>query len=364
MLIPFHEVFPDVADAETRSIMRMQRDGSGMEEFFFVEMYCPDPECDCRRVTLWVVRAEDGTVAATIGHAFEPPSEHEDPSWRQAVDEQTFLDPLNPQSEQAEELLDIFENVVLGPDYQARLERHYQMVKDADTSEWEDELHDDMPDEQSWDASDVEGGDDRGRVFLDDAVVEEAMKKRQRLKRRMTSSERKTAKRAAKLARYRMETLVINSTWNEDTFANIVAVRQAPGGTYTRMFAVVDLGCVGLTAFDLATGLSKSEARDQLEGAFPPESPSMECSPALARRILHHAAAWSEQAGLETSSEFFAADAFLGRRADWRDIDELVPLGEQGQHFYVPSPDSDWEKTVDVLEETLGAEGFGFIAPR
>jgi hypothetical protein len=343
----------------------MKDDGSGPEQYHFLEMYCPDPECDCRRVILWVARGDDGEVVASIIYGFDPPSEREDPYWREVDDEQTYLDPLNPQSELSEEMMDIFEAVVLTPNYQERLERHYELVKEADTSDWDEYLDDG----ESLTPGDAElgdpvepFGDEVEHVYLDDSVVDQARKERQRLKQRMTRSDRKKAGRAAKLARYRLETLVINERWREERFANIVAVRQAPGGTFARMYALVDLNCIGLMMSGLDTGLTRDEARRQVDGAFHPDSPAMECTPGLARRILLHAVAWSEQAGLKPSRDVFAVEAFLGR-AKWQDVDAPVPLGEDGKHVYVPNPGDDRLAILDVLEENLGPDGFYYYAP-
>jgi hypothetical protein len=63
---------------------------------------------------------------ATINHAFERPSPDA------LVPEQTFLDPLNPQTRWSGALLDLFVNVVLRDrPYCKRLERHYRLFKNA-----------------------------------------------------------------------------------------------------------------------------------------------------------------------------------------------------------------------------------------
>ena len=60
--------------------------------FLFMEFYCVDPDCDCRRVMLNVLDTESDKRVATINHAFEPP----EPPFED--EEQTILDPMNPQS--------------------------------------------------------------------------------------------------------------------------------------------------------------------------------------------------------------------------------------------------------------------------
>ena len=56
--------------------------------FLFVEAYCVGPNCDCRRVLVKVLDAEDHQQVATISYAFEPPQPPFDDEG------QVFLDPL------------------------------------------------------------------------------------------------------------------------------------------------------------------------------------------------------------------------------------------------------------------------------
>jgi hypothetical protein len=96
------------------------------DEYGFDELYCDERNCDCRRVMINVLARHTGRHVATINHAFEPPPKDE------LVPEQTFLDPLNRQSQWAPALLDLFVNVVLADEnYRQRLIRHYHMFKNV-----------------------------------------------------------------------------------------------------------------------------------------------------------------------------------------------------------------------------------------
>ena len=123
-LVPFYVVEPDLAFEEMRVMKALiVLDGLPVGTYGLLEFYCPDPECDCRRVMLNVVELENPKdFLASISYAFDRDDEMAGP----------FLDPLNPQSEYAEELLELVETVVLSdPGYTARLKRHYQLVKQA-----------------------------------------------------------------------------------------------------------------------------------------------------------------------------------------------------------------------------------------
>ncbi len=129
-LIPFYVVDPELAARETRVMHTLvPQDGLPMGAYGLLEFYCPDPDCDCRRVMLNVAEEKDpDRFLASISYGFDPDSEME-----QLVDRPNpFLDPMNPQSKYAGALLELVKGTVLNdPRYVARLERHYALVKRA-----------------------------------------------------------------------------------------------------------------------------------------------------------------------------------------------------------------------------------------
>jgi hypothetical protein len=123
-MMAFHVLFPDEAKQESRTVTPVNLGDLPGHTFLFVEFYCVDPQCDCRRVMLNVIDTETHKQVATINHGFEPPrAPFEDEG-------QTFLDPTNPQSSIADGLLDIFEKMIARDEaYRERLLRHYKMWK-------------------------------------------------------------------------------------------------------------------------------------------------------------------------------------------------------------------------------------------
>jgi hypothetical protein len=123
-LIPFHRVEPDLAADEMRFMQTFdERDGLPAGRYYLVEHYCPDPDCDCRRVMLTVVREDrPNRSLASINYAFDGDDPLPGP----------FLDRINPQSGHAEVLLDMVSRAVLTDQrYLDRLESHYALVKEA-----------------------------------------------------------------------------------------------------------------------------------------------------------------------------------------------------------------------------------------
>lgn len=123
-LVPLFAVDPELAARETRVLhLLVPRDGLPVGSYGLLEFYCPDPACDCRRVMLNVAEEKQpDRFLASISYGFDRDGEMAGP----------FLDPMNPQSTYAEELLQLVEETALSdPRYVARLERHYVTVKQA-----------------------------------------------------------------------------------------------------------------------------------------------------------------------------------------------------------------------------------------
>ena len=133
MMTPFSAKFADLAWQETRTITVRGRDELPDGEYAFVESYCDDAGCDCRRVMLTVLGRTSGSrVWATISYGWERAEFYERWVGRAAEGADTkgpYLDPLNPQSRYADVLLGMFEYVITDKAYVERLERHYWMFK-------------------------------------------------------------------------------------------------------------------------------------------------------------------------------------------------------------------------------------------
>jgi hypothetical protein len=122
--LPFDTLFPEVARRELRAVQIVEHAKLPPGVYGFQENYCNDRDCDCRRVLLQVHWMEGRLEAATINYAFEPakPPFDDEP--------QIFLDLLNPQSAHADDLLDLFKEMLESdPGYHQQLVRHYEMWK-------------------------------------------------------------------------------------------------------------------------------------------------------------------------------------------------------------------------------------------
>ncbi|MCW5551890.1 MAG: DUF1186 domain-containing protein [Verrucomicrobiae bacterium] len=137
-MIALHSCFPELAARETRCLHVLTPDGPlPPGEYGFLEHYCEQPDCDCRRVLLRVTSAKSPhTVLATINCGWESAGFYT--RWMHG-DEQAgreitaaSLDPLHPQSKYADYLLDFVQKeLITDPAYVARLARHYDLFKQA-----------------------------------------------------------------------------------------------------------------------------------------------------------------------------------------------------------------------------------------
>ena len=110
------------------------------DDYAFIEFYCDDPTCDCRRGIFHVVsRSTDGQqILATISYGWGTMQHYLEWSGdKKTAREMTgaSLDPLNPQTRHAPALLKLFEWMLLDKDYDARLKRHYDLVRERSTSD-------------------------------------------------------------------------------------------------------------------------------------------------------------------------------------------------------------------------------------
>ena len=132
-LVPFYRRFPDLAAQETRSIFIFKRTELPPGQYGFLELFCDDPKCDCRRVVISVISPQRGPAPlATINYGWERVEFYARwlGTWQGAAAcKGPSLDPLNPQTTYAEALLALFKSALEDQRYKERLERHYALFK-------------------------------------------------------------------------------------------------------------------------------------------------------------------------------------------------------------------------------------------
>lgn len=135
--VPFRDYFPEVADRETRTIIIMPDSDMGLPagDYGFLEMYCDERGCDCRRVFFYVVSRFRKQVEAVVAWGWEEPAFYAewfcyDDPFVVAELKGPILNPGSPASELAPAILELVRNVLLrDPNYVARIKRHYRMFR-------------------------------------------------------------------------------------------------------------------------------------------------------------------------------------------------------------------------------------------
>lgn len=130
----FFTRYKDLAFKEMRACTVPQGKEVPAGEYGFLEFYCDDVSCDCRRVMIKVVgRGSGDTSWATISYGWEKPAFYKEWAGSALMDVnelcRPMLDPLNPQSPYAEFFLALFTEIIKDAAYVDRLKRHYEMFR-------------------------------------------------------------------------------------------------------------------------------------------------------------------------------------------------------------------------------------------
>jgi hypothetical protein len=133
----FRERCPEVASRETRTISVLPAAQLGVPagDYHFIEMFCDEPGCDCRRVFFTVLSSTQKQVQAVIAWGWEERAFYtrwlgiNDPGMAREM-QGPILNLASPQSEHAEALLELARKMLLAdPVYVERIKRHYALFR-------------------------------------------------------------------------------------------------------------------------------------------------------------------------------------------------------------------------------------------
>lgn len=135
----FHERFPKVAEGETRTLTIAPWSNVRLppRDYTFLEMYCDEPGCDCRRVFFNVFAFPPGETVAVIAYGWESLDYYA--KWLGYDDPQSVRELKGPtlsfscpQSKYAPAILALFKDFLMeDEEYMERIKRHYRMFRDA-----------------------------------------------------------------------------------------------------------------------------------------------------------------------------------------------------------------------------------------
>jgi hypothetical protein len=133
----FHDLFPAVAERETRTLTILPGSNTGLPagHYAFLEMFCDEPGCDCRRVFFSVVSSIRQEIEAVVAWGWEDIAFYA--AWMKDDDPEVLaslkgpaLNLGSPETALAPALLELTRTVLLRDgDYVERLKRHYQLFR-------------------------------------------------------------------------------------------------------------------------------------------------------------------------------------------------------------------------------------------
>lgn len=136
--VGLQQYVPDLVPAEIRSV-RVVEAGVITKSYTFMELFCDEKACDCRRVFVQVV-SDDASVrqpSATLSWGWEPDAFYR--NWANfpldAEDLEELRGPalvrLAPQSKESDAILAHFKTLLTDEAYVQRLIRHYRLFRQA-----------------------------------------------------------------------------------------------------------------------------------------------------------------------------------------------------------------------------------------
>ncbi|MCP4691425.1 MAG: hypothetical protein GY859_25500 [Desulfobacterales bacterium] len=135
----FYSLFPEIAEKETRTVSVFDSTDFNLPQahYSFLEMFCDEPGCDCRRVFFSVTSSVDDEIKAVIAWGWEDRDFYckwmgdDDPNVIEAL-MGPELNLSSPQSNLGTALLDLFQRTLLSDNvYIERVKRHYAMFRKA-----------------------------------------------------------------------------------------------------------------------------------------------------------------------------------------------------------------------------------------
>ena len=134
----FHDLFPDVAERETRTITVLPGSNLGLPpgQYAFPEMFCNEKGCDCRRVFFMVLASFSKEEQAVVAWGWEDIKFYR--RWLKHGDREDarelqgpVLNLGSPETDLAPAILELARNVLLKDvAFTDRVRRHYRMFRD------------------------------------------------------------------------------------------------------------------------------------------------------------------------------------------------------------------------------------------
>lgn len=137
--------------------------------------------------------------------------------------------------------------------------------------------------------------------------------------------------------------------------------RRAPSGELALAGFLLDIHCLGVK--DAFFQQCDDSYLDYVVEVMSEQAPFEAVEPAVARKLLHEAAAYARGFGFEPAKEYAAAELLFGD-VTTEGCDAEFEFGKDGKPLYVPGPSetrAQVRQRLEHLRRRLGDEGFDYL---
>ena len=155
---------------------------------------------------------------------------------------------------------------------------------------------------------------------------------------------------------------LVNPSWRERGFAQILLTRRQPDGNLAFGCYLVDTYCLGLKNTFCNADIPVSEYDLKIRSQMFREEPSEACPPALAHEIIYGGIDYAARFGFKPNRDFETSQHILDGR-DAVGPGGQVEFGYDGKPLFVAGPEDNVNWILKQLDATAGKGGYDYICP-
>jgi hypothetical protein len=154
---------------------------------------------------------------------------------------------------------------------------------------------------------------------------------------------------------------LISGDWRTPgALVRILVARQNAGGTLMAGIALVDLGCLGVKDAFARRFSTYARYQEDLRGTADMFGPMIRVDIDLAAKIINESVAYARSLGFEPHKDLKQFESLLAG-ADPTAVPEQIPLGVDGQPFYISGPHDNPHRIIATLNKSVGEGNYHFM---
>jgi len=192
-----------------------------------------------------------------------------------------------------------------------------------------------------------------------------ARKKAKRKQKKIVEGSKVPVSLAAKMAvaaSWPLHECHILADWQEQSFGNLIVSRRSPDGQVTFVAFLLDFGCLGVKDIMVKWQVSELAYAETAGMTAERQGERQELTLHDAAKLVEAARDYGDQLDFQQPRTHDQAIRIL-RGGDPSKSTLEVTCGRDGKPFYVAGPRDKADRIIAHLTETLGPEGFHYMAP-